>query len=149
MYMFNPRNTNGIERGPNLTKNSFGEDIALSNEFSVTDQYLIRAGAKYVNKGFHVQLGGRMECIPSKDLIGDSDGFRRPGYIISAEPSAFYTFGKNTIGFSFPIAFERNRTRSQIDIARGINPQTGKPYHGDAAFANWLLSISYAHRISL
>jgi hypothetical protein len=149
MYMFNPRNTNGIERGPNLTKNSSGQDIALSNEFSVTDQYMIRAGAKYVNKGFHVQLGGRMECIPSKDLIGDSDGFRRPGYIVSAEPSAFYTFGKNTIGFSFPIAIERNRTRSQIDIARGTNPQTGKPYHGDAAFANWLLSISYAHRISL
>jgi hypothetical protein len=149
MYMFNPRNTNGIQRSPNVTKKPSGEEIALSNEFSVTDQYMIRVGAKFASKGFHVQLGGRMECIPSKDLIGDSDGFRRPGYIISAEPSAFYTFGKSTVGFSLPVALERNRTRSQIDIARGINPQTGEPYHGDAAFADWLLSISYAYRISL
>ena len=90
-----------------------------------------------------------MECIPSKDLIGDSDGFRRPGYIISVEPSAFYTFGKHTVGVNFPIALERNRTRSQIDIARGTNPATGEPYHGDAAFADWLLSVTYAFRISM
>jgi hypothetical protein len=148
MYMFNPKNTNGVKRSSNLTKTAEGVEIPLSNEFSVTDQYLLRIGARYSSNGFQAALGGRMECIPSKDLIGDSDGFRRPGYIISAEPSAFYTFGPHTVGFNLPVALVRNRTRSQIDIERGINPTTKEPYHGDAAFADWLLSISYAYRIS-
>jgi hypothetical protein len=149
MYMFNPRNTNGVKRSPNLTKKPSGEEIPLSNEFSVVDQYMVRVGAKFASNGWNAQLGGRMECIPSKDLIGDSDGFRRPGYIVSVEPSVFYTFGRHSIGVNFPVAIERNRTRSQIDITRGINPETGKLYHGDAAFADWLLSVTYAHRISL
>jgi hypothetical protein len=149
MYMFNPRNTNGVQRSPNLTKKPDGTEIPLSNEFSVTDQYLLRVGAKLAVSKFYFQLGGRMECIPSKDLIGDSDGFRRPGYIISAEPSAFFSTGKHTVGVNFPVALERNRTRSQIDITRGVNPNTGEPYHGDAAFADWLVSVTYAYKISL
>ena len=142
MYMFNPKNTNGVKRSENLTGN-----IPRSNEFSVTDQYMVRLGALYHADAFQFSLGGRMECIPSKDLVGDSDGFRRPGYIISAEPSAYYTTGQHTFGFNFPIALVRNRTRSQIDIARGINPNTLEPYHGDAAFADWLLSVTYVYRL--
>jgi hypothetical protein len=159
MYMLNPRNTNGVKRSPNLTRDSNGDDIPLSNEFSVADQYLVRLGARFTAGRVQAALGGRMECIPSKDLIGKSDGFRRPGYIISAEPSVNYSFGKHTIGMNFPIALERNRTRSQIDIARGINPRpidprtqqptSPAPYHGDAAFADWLLSVTYSYRISL
>jgi hypothetical protein len=141
LYMLSPRNTNGVLRSPTPTAG-----IPRSNEFSVPDQYMIRAGARYILHHVQLSLGGRMECIPSKDLIGDSDGFRRPGYIVSIEPSMFYTTGKHTIGFNFPIALERNRTRSQIDIARGINPTTNQPYHGDAAFADWLLSLTYAYR---
>jgi hypothetical protein len=30
--------------------------------------------------------GIRIEGLPSSDLIGGDRGFRRPGYIISAEP---------------------------------------------------------------
>ena len=143
MYMLSPRNTNGVKRSQNLTDN-----IPKSNEFSVPDQYMLRAGARYNVNGFQASLGGRVECIPSKDLIGDSDGFRRPGYIISAEPSAYYTTGAHTFGFNLPIALERNRTRSQIDKDRGINPSTGTPYHGDAAFADWLVSVTYAYRFA-
>jgi hypothetical protein len=143
MYMLNPRNTNGVLRGPALTGG-----IPKSNEFSVPDQYLIRAGARYATHNLQASIGGRMECIPSKDLLGDSDGFRRPGYIVSVEPAVFYTMGAHTVGFNFPIAIERNRTRSQIDIARGINSATNQPYHGDAAFADWLLSVTYAYRFT-
>lgn len=143
MYMLNPRNTNGIKRSQNLTGN-----IPKSNEFSVPDQYLIRAGGRFTTKGFQASLGARMEGIPSKDLIGKSEGFRRPGYITSIEPAAYYTTGPHTFGFNLPVAVERNRTRSQIDIARGINPNTGKPYHGDAAFADWLVSVTYAYKLA-
>lgn len=144
MYMLNPRNTNGVKRNANLI-----DDIPKSNEFSVPDQYLVRLGGQYNVKRFQLGLGGRMECIPSKDLVGKSDGFRRPGYIISAEPSVFYTRGAHTFGVNFPIALERNRTRSQIDKQRpGLNPRTGKPYHGDAAFADWLLSLTYTYKLA-
>jgi hypothetical protein len=149
MYMLSPRNTNGVKRSSNLSTNpTTGEEIANSNEFSVPDQYMLRIGGRYMVKGIQASLGGRMECIPSKDLIGKSEGFRRPGYIISVEPSAFYTVGAHTFGFNLPVALARNRTRSQIDIARGNNPATGKPFHGDAAFADWLISLTYAYKIA-
>ena len=88
-----------------------------------------------------------MEGIPSEDIIGKSNGFRRPGYIISAEPSVSYTTGAHTIGVNFPIALERNRTRNTNDRAQGINPVTGEKIIGDAAFADWLLSVTYAFRL--
>jgi hypothetical protein len=143
LYMLSPRNTNGVKRSETLTA-----DIPRSNEFSVPDQYMFRAGGRFMTTNIQASLGGRMECIPSKDIIGKSEGFRRPGYIISLEPSFFYSTGQHTFGVNFPIALERNRTRSQIDIARGINPNTGEPYHGDAAFADWLLSLTYVYRLA-
>lgn len=141
MYMVNPRNTNGVLRSQNLTNN-----IPLSNEMSVPDQYMLRAGGRYSNQRIQASLGARMEAIPAKDLIGDSDGFRRPGYIISAEPSFFYTTGNHTVGINVPIALERNRTQSVLDKKR--TEITGTYQHGDAAFADWLVSVSYAYRFA-
>jgi hypothetical protein len=125
--MSNPRNTNGVERSPSLTNG-----IPLSNEFSVCDQFLARLGARYNVKRFNFALGGRFEGIPSEDLIGDSDGFRRPGYIVSIEPALGYFVGKHSFGLSLPIAVERNRTQNTIDKIR--SEQTGTLVQGDAAF---------------
>lgn len=140
LYMFNPRNTNGTLRGPNLTAG-----IPLSNEFSVVDQFLFRLGARYTVKKLQFALGARYEGIPSEDLIGKSDGWRRPGYIISLEPAVGYSAGKHGFGLSLPIALERNRTQNTIDKIR--TEQTGTHQQGDAAFADWLLSISYTYRL--
>lgn len=148
MYMFNPRNTNGVlRRATPYTIPSTGEPIPRSNELSVSDQYLWRVGASVELNGLQASLGARMEGIPSEDLLGKTDGFRRPGYIISAEPSVFYMTGQHTFGVNFPIALERNRTRNVIDKTQGINSATGEPYIGDAAFADWLLSFTYAYRL--
>jgi hypothetical protein len=152
LYMSNPRNTNGTLRSANLTNN-----IPLSNEFSVVDQFLVRGGFQYVHNGLQVGLGLRYEGIPAEDLIGDSDGFRRPGYIISYEPSIFYTTGKHTFGLNIPIVRlpkelgsadigARNRTQSVLDKKR--TEITGTYQHGDAAFADWLISVTYAYRIA-
>ena len=136
-YLINPRNTNGTLRSPNLTSG-----IPLSNEMSVTDQFLLRAGARFALGKLGAGLGARYEGIPVEDLIGDSDGFRRPGYIISVEPSASYMINhKHTIGMNFPIALYRNRTQSVVDRQR--TEITGNYAHGDAAFADWLLSVYY------
>jgi hypothetical protein len=161
MYMFNPRNTNGVKRSNNpstypvLRDNGGGNyvidrqvEIPLSNEMSVPDQYMLRFGGRVATHNFQASLGGRLECIPSKDIMGESDGFRRPGYIFSAEPSLAYSYGAHTLGVNVPLALYRNRTRSQIDIARGNSITTGDPNIGDAAFADWLLSVSYAYRLN-
>lgn len=154
MYLLNPRNTNGIVRSNNLTNDASGNPIPRSNEFSVADQYFIRTGVRYrMGNFFEVGLGGRMECITSHDLIGKDEGFRRPGYIISADPSLVFAKGSHVVALNVPVALVRNRTRNTIDIARGFetNPSSerfGKPVQGDAAFADYLVSISYAYKLS-
>jgi hypothetical protein len=140
MYLANPRNTNGTARSP---ENTTG--VEKGNIFSVADQYLLRVGARVKINSFQAALGGRMECIPTRDLIGKEQGFRRPGYAMSAEPSLFYTRGQHTLGVNVPIVFERNRTRSELDKER--TKVSGTYQHGDAAFADWLLSVTYAYQL--
>jgi len=139
LYMSNPMNTNGVLRSPTLTGN-----IPRSNEFSVVDQFVFRLGAQYTVKGFQFGLGGRYEGIPSEDLIGKSEGFRRPGYIISAEPSIAYHIRNHSFGVNLPIALERNRVQNTIDKER--TKQAGTYTIGDAAFADWLISVTYSYR---
>ena len=141
LYLSNPMNTNGVLRSPTLTNG-----IVKSNEFSVVDQFVFRLGARFHVKRFQLAIGGRYEGIPSEDLIGESQGFRRPGYIISLEPSVVYMTGKHTFGVNVPIALYRNRTQNTIDKAR--TEATGTYTIGDAAFADWLLSVTYAYRLT-
>ena len=85
---------------------------------SETDQYVARVGASYAGKswkGFGASLGGRLEGVPVEDLIGDSNGFRRPGYAISIEPGLSYSRGAYTFSLAVPYALYRNRTRSVAD----------------------------------
>lgn len=140
LYLFNPRNTNGVARRPNLTNG-----IPFSNEFSVADQFLVRAGVGQQLNNFNVSLGGRFEGVAVQDVFGESDGFRRPGFILSIEPSVNYTMKKHTFAINVPIALLRNRTQSVMDQKR--TEITGQHTHGDAAFADWLLSLTYAYRL--
>ena len=141
LYLSNPRNTNGVQRSANLTDN-----IPNSNDFSVVDQFVFRLGARYAVKRFQFALGGRYEGIPSEDLIGKSEGFRRPGYIISIEPSVVYSTGKHTVAVNVPIALYRNRVQNTIDKER--TKLTGNYVIGDAAFADFLVSITYTYRLT-
>jgi hypothetical protein len=132
-YLSNPRNTNGVP----TFRNNVGEEI-----MSVADQYVGRVGSSYSNaswKGFGVSLGGRLEGVPVKDLIGSSDGFRRPGYAISAEPGLSFSTGPHTISLAVPVALYRNRTRSVSD--RRVPGR-----HGDAAFADYIVMLGYWRR---
>jgi hypothetical protein len=75
--------------------------------------------------------------VPVRDLIGADDGFRRPGFAISVEPQIVFMHGADVFSMSVPIALYRNRQRSVPDQQNGT--------HGDAAFADWLLLLSWAH----
>ncbi|MFD2034903.1 hypothetical protein ACFSKL_08885 [Belliella marina] len=137
-YMFNPRNTNG-------TRTNRGR--ASEGIMSVPDQFAFRAGVFKPIPGIHglgLSLGGRVEGVPVRDIIGDSDGFRRPGYIVSVEPGLSYMLGNFTTTLTVPVALIRNRTRSLTDIADST-PDNRR--HGDAAFADYLINVNLAWRI--
>lgn len=134
-YLLNPRETNGVSRSNNST-----------SYMSVPDQYAARIGLSYISPvhGLDFYFGGRMEAIPAHDLVGGSEGFRRPGYIISAEPGASYVFKNLLLNVSVPIALIRNRVQSVADIRR--TKETGTKVNGDAAFADYLINVGISFR---
>lgn len=136
-YLSNPREVNGTSttRGgtASATAKKYNTDV-----MSVPDLFMARAGAALTVKKFTFSLGARIEGLPSHDLIGGDRGFRRPGYIISAEPSVTYVHKKVSLNLSVPFALERNRTQSNSDKRRTID--TGIHQQGDAAFADYLVS---------
>ncbi len=132
-YLLNPRDTNGVQTGRGRPSEAI---------MSVADQYLARVGlARPVpyTRRFAFTVGWRMEGVPVRDLIGKSNGFRRPGYAMSVEPGLQYFRGRDIWSVAVPVAVRRNRRRSVSDILVG-NPG------GDAAFADYFITVGYSHR---
>jgi len=127
-WLFSPQDTIGVA----TFRSHPGEDVV-----SATDQYLWRGGlSRPVTgvkplRGLALSMGGRMEGVPVRDAFGKSNGFRRPGYVISIEPGLMYNRGAYMFSMSSPWAMERNRKTSVTDLANGI--------HGDAAFADYTI----------
>lgn len=142
-YLANPREQNGVStaRGgtPSATAVANGSDV-----MSVPDQMMLRAGLNYMASRFTFSLGVREECLPVHDLIGGSLGFRRPGYIVSAEPGVTYAFKKFNVYAYVPVAITRNRTQSMAD--KITTDLTGKYTQGDAAFADYAMNIGLSLR---
>jgi hypothetical protein len=135
-YIATPQNTNGVRRTSTNTN-----PLTLNN--SISDEYVLDAGiARSIRriKGLTVTFGPRWEGVPAKDLIGDSLGFRRPGYAVSLDPGMEYVFGKSLLSVSVGKAIHRDRTRSIPDRISGT--------HGDAAFADYLWLASYSFRFA-
>lgn len=137
-YLINPREQNGTltSRGsaPSASAIRYGSDV-----MSVPDQYMFRAGLNYEVKHFTFSGGIRKECLPVKDLIGGSNGFRRPGYIVSVEPGLTYKFKQVDLYAYVPFAVKRNRTQSVPDKIR--TQVTGVYAQGDAAFADYAMNL--------
>jgi hypothetical protein len=128
-YLINPEGTNGVR-----TFRSRPSEAIMS----IADQYVVRTGVQATPKawrGLGAGLGGRIEGVPPHDLFGSSEGFRRPGYAISVEPSLSYTRDRYAVSLAVPVAVERNRQRSVSDIQVGG--------HGDAAFADYVVLLGY------
>src|SRR6185295_19639070 len=130
-YLANPRDTNGtpsIIVGLGAASPALAQEGVLVN--SVPDQYLVRLGAvaPLGKSGFGASLAYRVEGLPRYDLIGDSHGWRRPGYEMFAEPGLVYSKGSSTWSLNTPIGFYRNRRP---------NPYSGRP--GDATFPDFIV----------
>jgi hypothetical protein len=130
-WLFSPQDTTGVK----TFRSAPGEDVV-----SATDQYLWRGGFSHpvppyrVLRGLALSVGGRMEGVPVRDAFGKSNGFRRPGYVISIEPGLMYTWRRYLVNVSGPWAMERNRKISVTDIENHD--------HGDAAFADYTVIAS-------
>ncbi|HLY42396.1 MAG TPA: hypothetical protein VKR52_14375 [Terracidiphilus sp.] len=127
-WLFSPQDTTGVQ----TFRPAPGEGVV-----SATDQYLWRGGFSRpvtgvrLLRGLALSMGGRMEGVPVRDAFGKSDGFRRPGYVISIEPGMMYARGRYLFYASGPWAMERNRKISVTDLENGT--------HGDAAFADYTI----------
>ena len=129
-YIATPEEKNGV---PTFRSNP------LEAEMSIADQYLARGGFGYTflpKYGLTFTLGGRLEGTPVRDLIGGSNGFRRPGFAVSIEPGLVFLHNSWSASVSAPVAIYRNRERSVADM------QTSATAHGDAAFADYMLLFS-------
>ena len=131
-YLANPRDMNGV---PSMRVGSPTEAVN-----SVADQYLLRAGAQAMVPGvpgLGLSLGGRLDGVPVRDLLGESHGFRRPGLSLALEPGVSVMVGSTTLGLELGVPFYRNRLASLADLENGT--------HGDAAFADYLVSARVSH----
>ncbi len=140
-YLSNPREHNGVStaRGgiPSASAIAYGSDV-----MSVPDQCMLRFGASVGVDNFNFSGGMRMECVPAEDLIGGSNGFRRPGYVLSVEPVVAYKIKHTQLYLSVPYAVQRNRTQSVPDKIR--TQKTGVYAKGDAAFSDYTINFGVA-----
>jgi len=136
-YLSNPADVNGTPRSATAAS---ATAIAITSDVeSIPDQMLLRIGASYVVKRFDFTLGLREDCLPVHDLIGESDGFRRPGKIYSAEPGITYRIKNIALYALVPVAIVRDRTQSVPDQRQ--TALTGTYSQGDAAFADYVINV--------
>ena len=142
-YLANPRETNTAN-----AQNQRADLIGLDN--SIPDQYQGRLGLSYLlwpHQGLAFSLGARIDGINQRDLIGRSDGFRRPGYSIYVEPGLILSRGKTTFSLYVPVLAAANRQLSVPDkeFFRGDDHPPG-PHKYAGAFADYLVLFSVSRR---
>ena len=146
-YLFSPQTSNGT------AKSAPTKGLEGYNVYACPDQYFARAGVMASVGNFTFSLAARTEGIPVNDVIGSSVAYRRPGYVWAIEPGVTYRNGNHTINLYVPYNFYKNRTQSAADIAAQNLQNEGVTdlskmvnVHGDAAFADYSISLGYAYR---
>lgn len=134
-YLFNPEDTSNVV----TFRSQPGQSV-----MSVTDQYLWRGGLSQSVperhlRGVALSLGLRGEGVPVRDLLGDSNGFRRPGFILSLDPGLMVDIKRTTLSVNGPWALYRDRPPSVPEIQYHIT-------NGDAFFADYTVVASLTHR---
>jgi hypothetical protein len=150
-YLFNPKESNGS------FKSAPTPGLEGYNIYACPDQYFARAGVMSTIGKAHklsASLAGRWEGIPAYDAFGGQVAYRRPGYVIAIEPGISYSSGNHSFSLFVPYNIVKNRIQSAADIASQnlINSKITDPakyvhVQGDAAFADYSISIGYSYRI--
>jgi hypothetical protein len=109
---------------------------------SVPDVYTARAGLAYAvlpSQSLTLSLGGRLDGIPLRDLIGGGDlGFRRPGFIFYLDPGVAFGRGADEFSLSLPIRLRQDFRQSLFDREHGLR--------GGGDLADLLVFAGYTHR---
>lgn len=132
-YLINPREQNDAY--------TTGPVYGAVRNLSVPDQYLGRVGLSYAiwpEQGLSLSLGGRIDGVTTRDLIGGSEGFRRPGYSLYVEPGLTWTRGKNVFNLFTPVLIDANRQKNVYDDRFGG--------HQAGAFADYVIIAGFARR---
>jgi hypothetical protein len=150
-YLFNPKESNGTFKSapkPGLK----GYEIYAS-----PDQYFARAGVMtsvLKSRSLTLSLAGRFEGIPAYDAFGGQVAYRRPGYVVAVESGVSYRLGNHSFSLFVPYNFIKNRIQSAADIAdqklqnsQITDPKTYVHIQGDAAFADYSISLGYSYRL--
>lgn len=112
--------------------------------WSVPDVYSARVGGAFdalPDEGLTISLGGRVDGIPVRDLLGggDESTTKRPGYVIFAEPGLSLALGKSTFTLTVPYRLKVNREKSLLEQRTdGTN---------GGGFAKFLVVAGYSHRL--
>jgi len=136
-YIATQGGTNGIQRGATLSTTQ-----PLNNYVAISDQYLFEGGLAFPVKqvkGLSGTFALRDEGVPADNLFPNSnDGFRRPGFAVTAGPAAQYNGHADLFTAGVYKAVHRDRTSSYPDQVYGT--------HGDAAFAQYVWLATWTHR---
>jgi hypothetical protein len=127
----------------------YANSHSLEDVMSIADQYLLLLGGVatvWRARGVSATLGIRLEGVPAEDLLGSSDGCRRPGYSWSAEPGVMWNRGSWTAAVFVPVALYRNRVPSVAD-RRWDQIVGGGTRGGDAAFADYVVNAAVNWRL--
>jgi hypothetical protein len=132
LYLFNPRNTTDTRAFFPMLSNR--PDAPLN---TVADQFNGHAGVGF-NLGQRLPtatLSYRVAAVPVTDVLGKSEGFRRPATLGFVEPGFEYAFGPHN--FSFSVGFLQYVNVKDAPLT---------PRREDATVPNHVFSIGYATR---
>lgn len=132
-YMVSPRAETDVKQSP----------AATAANWSVPDVYSARLGAAFSafpDLGVSVSLGGRLDGIPLRDLVGGGDEttIKRTSRIIYADPGLSLTRGRSTFTLSVPVRLYVNRFKSLLEERSGGL--------GGGGFAKYLVFASASYR---
>jgi len=111
--------------------------------WAVADGYSGRLGLAYSllpDAGVSVSLGGRIDGTPVRDVLGGGEeAYRRPGYVVYADPGIALSRGRNYLSLNLPLRLHANRLKNTLEQESGQLNGGG--------FAKALIFLTYSRRL--
>ncbi len=139
LYLSTPQDLNGVHTFRPFISASYAEE----GDMSAADQYMARGGLslRASNSPLILNSGLRIDGVPVNDLIGMSEGFRRPGYAVAWENSISLLSDRFSFYLNVPYVYYQQREQSNPELRHQI--RTGENRHGDASFARFAVFVGF------
>jgi hypothetical protein len=138
VYVFNPKDQNETLSPPALLNPVGPQAVAAVQRYNtVSDSYLVRGGIGVAIPkvtGLSATVATRIEGVPVTDLLGETAGFRRPGYFVTIEPGVVFSSGPAVFFLNVPLR-----------VHQDVKPSLGFPR--DSTFADHLVLVGTSFRL--